>query len=66
MHEIHNTSISAILNSFYNITAVRSVSVMFVFCTEAIMCSAQILTLRGCEEKWGTKGFKLSAMMQVL
>ena len=30
------TSISAISNSFHNITAVRSVSAIFVSCTEAI------------------------------
>jgi len=36
MHESHNVSISAMSNSFHNITAVRSVSVIFVSCTEAI------------------------------
>ena len=34
--ESHNVSISAMSNSFHTITAVRSVSAMFMSCTEAI------------------------------
>jgi len=37
MREIHNALISAMSNSFHNIIAVKSVSVIFVSCTEAIM-----------------------------
>jgi len=37
MHESHTASISALLNSFHNITAVRSVSAIFVSRTEVIM-----------------------------
>jgi len=36
MHKSRNALILAILNSFHNITAVRSVSAIFVSCTEAI------------------------------
>ena len=37
MHESHNALISAILSSFHNIIAVRSVSAIFVSHTEAII-----------------------------
>jgi len=36
LHESHNTSISAMSNSLHNITAIRSVSSVFVPRTEAI------------------------------
>jgi len=38
MGESHNTSISAISNSFHNIIAARSVLAIFASHTEAIMC----------------------------
>jgi len=35
--------------------------------TEAIMCLPQIVTLCGCEEKYGrSKGYKGSTLMQAL
>ena len=43
----------------------RSASAIFVSHTEAIMCLPQIVTLRGCEEKYGrSKGYKGNIMMQ--
>jgi len=44
----------------------RSASVIFISRTEAIKCLPQIVTLRGCEERMGTKGYKGSTMMQTL
>ena len=73
-HEMrsHNASISAISNSFHNIKAknsMRSASVIFMSCTEAIMHLLQtVIYIHGCREREceGTKGYKGSTVMQAL
>ena len=46
MHESYNTSISTMSNSFHNIIVVimKSISAIFVSCTEAITSWPQIVT----------------------
>ena len=53
MRESHSTLISAISNSFHSIIAVRSVSVVLVSCSEAIMHKSS--PIHGCEERMGTQ-----------
>ena len=42
MRESHNTSISAMSNSFHSIIVMRSVSTIFVSCIEAIMSKRKL------------------------
>jgi len=45
----------------------KSASAIFMSRTEAITCLPQIVTLHGCEEKYGrSKGYKGSTLMQAL
>ena len=71
IRESHNASISAMSNSFHNICSkegiAREVPQQSLSCAEAITCLPQIVTLRGCEEKYGrSKGYKGSTLMQAL
>ena len=65
-HAPYKASISAMSNSYHHIIVVRSVSVIFVSRTEAIMCLPQIITLHGCEERMGFEGSTLMQALQLL
>jgi len=65
--ESHNASISAMPNSLHNIVSKGIAREIFMSHTETITCLPQIITLRGCEEKYGrSKGYKDSTLMQAL